>query len=129
MAEGEFYRRDTSLTRQLQTSSFGEEPNQRRPARQSPHLHQPPYSQGLNDYMLPPQAQPQQFQELFSRMDAMMAMISTTQQLALKNQTAHQQLQEKLDSLRYKNLRRQTLLLPLLQTVDKRNLKYHLSSL
>ena len=70
-----------------------------RPARQSPHLHQPPYSQGLNDYMLPPQAQPQQLQELFSRMDAMMAMISTTQQLALKNQTAHQQLQEKLDSL------------------------------
>ena len=81
---------DCSPNEELNNSKDSTEYDQMWPARQSPHLHQPSYLQGL---------QHQQSQELFSRINAMMTMTSTTQQFALNNQTSQQQLQEKLDSL------------------------------
>ncbi len=88
---GGFYRRDASLTRQLQ-SSFSDSHSQ------ATHSSYPP-RQFDNNCMPPGPSQFQQFGELSSRMDGMMKMISDTQQFVFNNQAAQIILEEKLDNL------------------------------
>ena len=83
---GGFYRRDASLTRQLQ-SSFSDS--------QATQSSCPP-----RQFDTPGPSQFQQFVELSSRMDEMMKMISDTQEIAFNNQAAQTILEEKLDTLK-----------------------------
>ncbi len=110
---GGFYRRDASLTRQLQ-SSFSDSQ-----ATQSSCPPSPP-----RQFDTPGPSQFQQFVELSSRMDEMMKMISDTQEIAFNNQAAQTILEEKLDTL----MKAKKTVLTLQRVEIQSYAKYHLSS-
>ncbi len=107
---GGFYRRDASLTRQLQ-SSFSDS--------QATQSSCPP-----RQFDTPGPSQFQQFVELSSRMDEMMKMISDTQEIAFNNQAAQTILEEKLDTL----MKAKKTVLTLQRVEIQSYAKYHLSS-